>query len=287
MIYIIIGAIFFLILYVSLSTILSTGKTYRSMAYVPGSNEALWKRVAGSMEMAARSRIKLSSEQHSVLEKQLYRLGWKERPEDIAGQQLMFGGLALVGFSLFAIFTASSVMFILAIFIGFYFYRYPVSRLKKGLSEKERIAQEQLPDFIDHLILLFSAGLTPYAAIKVACDHAPEGLQLDCKRLSKDLESMSEARALEIFAENVGTPSVKRFVLAMKQAIQTSKEEAQHIFKSQTKLMRNIRKQNNRKIIKERPAKLQMISTGMYVFVLAVPVAVIAINFISQMNGIK
>ncbi|MET1174604.1 hypothetical protein [Paenibacillus amylolyticus] len=285
MIYIIVGAIFFLLLYVSLTTLLTTGRSYRSYAYIADNNKAMWKKVAGSLEVAARSRVKLSTEQHSALEKQLYRLGWKERPEDIAGQQLMFGGLAFVGFTFFSILTNSAPFFFLAIGVGFYFYRYPVSRLKKELSFKEKLAQEKLPDFIDHLILLFSAGLTPYAAIKLACEHAPEGLELDCTRLSKDMDLMSESRALERFAESVGTSSIKRFVFAMKQAIQMSKEEAEEIFKSQTKLMRKIRIQNNRKIIKERPAKLQLISTGMFAFVLAVPLAIIVINFMAQMKG--
>ncbi|KQN97021.1 hypothetical protein [Paenibacillus sp. Leaf72] len=273
-----------LLLYWSFSTMLEKEKKYRSQAYVTGSNKVLWKQMADTLEVIAKNRVKLSETKRRNLESMLYRVGWEETPEDVAAQQLLFGGLSLVGLTLFAIFIESLPFFFIALVVGFVFYLYPMSRLKKAVAYKEEQAKLQLPDFIDLLILLFSAGLTPYNAIKKASEQAPLGLRLDCERLSNDLDAMSESHALDRFAKNVGIPAAKRFCFAMKQAIQMDKSEAQEIFMLQSSLMRSMRIQNQRKVIKERPGRLQLISTGVFVFVMLVPILIIGLNFIKSMN---
>ncbi|MDH6372927.1 Flp pilus assembly protein TadB [Paenibacillus sp. PastF-3] len=281
----VIALLFLLVLYWAFASIFVSEKKYRSQAYVTNGKQATWKQVAEMMEGAAKRKVKLSHNQKDVLEKMLYRVGWKEAPEDIAAQQLMLGGIAMVGLSLFGIFSGSTVLLFFAVVAGFVFYRYPVNRLKKAVAYKEKQASIYLPDFIELLILLFSAGLTPYEAIKRATEQSPDVLRLDCERLSNDLDIMTEQQALNRFAENVGIGAAKRFVFAMKQAMDMSKKEANQIFNRQSVLMREMRIQNQRKIIKERPARLQLISSGVYAFVLLLPIAIIGVAFVKSMGA--
>jgi len=274
------------ILYWALTVLLHSDRKYRSEGYA-NSNKASWKIVADYLETFTKKRVKISKEQQEDLAKMLYRVGWTETPEDIVAQQVMFGGLILIGISLFAIFTGEPVFFFVAIVLGVMFYRFPITRLKKAIRAKEEQVIIELPDFIDLLILLFSAGLTPYEAIKRATAQASPGLKLDAERLSKDIDAMPDSQALDRFAENLGVRPAYRFVFAMKQAMEMSKKEAQGIFKSQSNLMREMRTQNIRRIIKLRPGKIQMISWGVFGFVMLVPLSIIALSFVSIVKSVQ
>jgi Flp pilus assembly protein TadB len=275
-----------LILYWALTVLFQSDRKFRSQGYTT-SQKASWKLVADYLETFAKKRVKVSNQQHEKLAKMLYRVGWTETPEDIVAQQVMFGGLVMIGISLFAIVTNEPVFFFVALVLGVMFYRFPLSRLKKAIREKEELATQELPDFIDLLILLFSAGLTPYESIKNATAQASPGLKLDADRLAKDIDAMSDAQALDRFAENLGIRPAQRFVFAMKQAMEMSKKEAQDIFKSQAELMREMRVQNIRRIIKLRPAKVQMISWGVFGFALIVPVSIIALSFVNILKSVQ
>lgn len=275
-----------LILYWAFAVLFQSDRKYRSQGYAVG-QRAAWKLVAEYLEAFTKKRVKVSVHQQEQLAKMLYRVGWSETPEDIVAQQVMFGGLSMIGISLFAIFTGEPVFFFVAIVLGVMFYRFPLSRLKKAINEKEELVAYELPDFIDLLILLFSAGLTPYEAIKSAAQQASPALKLDAERLASDIDAMSDAQALDRFAENLGIRAAERFVFAMKQALEMSKKEAQEIFKSQAELMREMRVQNTRRLIKLRPAKVQMISWGVFAFVMIIPMSIIGLNFVGIMKSLQ
>ncbi|MED0738526.1 hypothetical protein [Aneurinibacillus thermoaerophilus] len=269
-----------LLLYWTFSVALHSEPKYKSHAYLGGEESSAFRQATRVLENMAKKRMKLSQKREEKIADMLYRVGWKETPEDIVAQQVVFGGIPLVGFTLFSIFLNNYYFLILAFAVGFFMYRHPFTSLKKAVQAKQQQIQHEFPDFIDQLILLNTAGLIPYEAIKEAAKQAPESLKIDTKRLVSDMQTMPEKQALDKFAETLGLPVAKRFVFAMKQAMDMSPDEAQEIFKIQSDMMRQMRVQNTRKIIKERPSKVRMISMGVYLFIMLIPLAIIVLNFI-------
>lgn len=233
-----------------------------------------------------KNRVQVSEKFRNELEWEFERLGLDDTPEDLKARQWLLGGVALVSFIVLAIAFWHPVWLLFGAGVAAFFYYFPVLHINKAIKAKQNALYEELPEFIDLIILLLRAGLTPYQAIKQAVGQSDfNALQTDLERLSTDIDMMNEGAALERFATYAGIPEARQFVRAMWQATATDRDHADEIFTNQTEVMRQLRQQRNRQTIKEKPLKVRFVSLGVFGFILAIPLGVFVINFIQMFSS--
>lgn len=233
-----------------------------------------------------RNRVEVKGTLRDELEWEFERLGLDDTPEDLKARQWLLAGVSLVSFIVLALVFWHPIWLLFGGAVAGFFYHFPVLHVNKAIKDKKEGVYEELPEFIDLIILLLRAGLTPYQAIKQAVSQTHfVSLQNDLERLSTDVDTMNEQAALERFAKYAGIPEAKQFVRAMWQATATDREHANEIFTSQSDVMRQMREFRNRRTIKEKPLKIRFISLGIFGFILAIPLGVFAINFIQMFSG--
>ncbi|MFS8581061.1 MAG: hypothetical protein LOD88_13680 [Novibacillus thermophilus] len=228
-----------------------------------------------------RNKVQVKESVRDELEWEFERLGMDDTPEDVKARQWLLAGAAFILFALLALVFWQPMWLLLGVGVSGFFYAFPMLYVNKAIREKEEGIFAELPDFIDLIILLMRAGLIPYEAIKQAVSQTKfKALQPDLERLSVDLDTMDTEQALERFACYVGIVEARQFVRAIWQAAATDRQHADEIFQNQSEVMRQLRQQRMRKIIKEKPLKVRFVSMGIFALILAIPLGVFAINFI-------
>lgn len=233
-----------------------------------------------------KNRVQVKKSFKDELEWEFARLGLDDTPEDLKARQWLLGGVSLVSFIVLALIFWQPIWLLFGCGVGGLFYYYPILHINKAVQAKKEGVYDELPEFIDLVILLLRAGLTPYQAIKQGVSQVHfKALQVDLERLSTDVDTMSEEAALERFAVYAGIPEARQFVRAIWQATATDREHANDIFTNQSNVMRQMREFRNKRIIKEKPLKVRFISLGVFGFIIAIPLGVFVINFIQIFSG--
>jgi Flp pilus assembly protein TadB len=211
------------------------------------------------------------------------RAGVGTKPEEVVLGQIVLG---IVGFALGSMiaFSAKNSMFLIfAGFAGVVLCRQPVANLKEKARVRKQQARLELPDFIDMIILLLSAGYTVYQAVKKAVEKSKlPALEKDLRLLSSEIEVMGEKEAFERFADRTEVQEARSFASALEQASKAGAKDARAIFEQQTKTMRDLRIATIRKLIKERPAKMKPYNYLMMGLVIGVPMLPIIMTFLSM-----
>lgn len=230
--------------------------------------------------------IKVKPDKKRELEAMFERLGWSDTAEDFQASRVSMAILAGGAFLLFAIFAGNAFLYVAALAGAAFFYAQPMMTLKSKLKQKTELIRSELPDYIDLLILLMNAGLTPYQALKQSVAyHDGEGLRLDLQRMMAEMDTVGEMAAFERFAERLGIQEAKQFVKALKQVSATDQERAKEILSSQSEVMRELKLQQTRKILKERPVKAQALNFGLFGFIALIPMGIFLLNFIQAFSG--
>jgi len=211
------------------------------------------------------------------------RAGVEAKPEEVVFGQIILGIVGFVLGSLIAFSAKNSMFLIFAGLAGVVLYRQPVANLKEKARMRKQQAKMELPDFIDMIILLLSAGYTVYQAVKKAVEKSKlPALENDLKLLSGEIEVMGEKEAFERFADRTEVQEARSFASALEQASKAGAKDAREIFEQQTKTMRELRISTIRKLIKERPAKMKPYNYLMMGIVIAVPMLPIIMTFLSM-----
>lgn len=285
-----------LLIYVIAGLILS-GALYFALGKTKGMHIRSWlqkeKDERNSIEWAIDSLnryttrfVKVKPDKKRELEAMFERLGWPDTAEDFQASRVSLSIIAGCGFLLLAIITGSTLLYGAALAGAAFFYAYPMMNLKSKLKQKNEQISAELPDYIDLLILLMNAGLTPYQALKQTVSyHEGEGLRQDLQRMMAEMDTVGEMAAFERFAEKLGIQEAKQFAKALKQISSTDQGKAREILRSQSEVMRELKLQQTRKILKERPVKAQMLNFGVFGFIALIPLGIFLINFIKSFSG--
>lgn len=222
------------------------------------------------------------SRKQSIRE-QIKMAGLNSTPEEVLAAQVILGlGSALV-MSIVAASTGNNNLLILSPIAGFIMFQQPRSMLKNKIKEKKKAIRNELPDFIDTLILLAEAGFTPYQAIKQAASYARGVLGSEVKEMIIEIEATSdEVSILKKFAERMQIPELRNFVAAMIQASTTDSAKAREIYAQQALFMREMRVSNMRKLIKELPGKVKGYNFLIFLLSIAIPLIPLVMMFIGM-----
>lgn len=274
-----------LFLYVVFEKLFRKNDNFRAKAYLDSvERQPMWKRLFIKIETFLGSRVRVSVQKQDSIQDMLDHLGWADTTQNVVAQQLIFGITATFAFLIMSVLMESKLLLFVSPIAGFYFYRFPVSQIKSAMRQMKEQAQMDFPDYGDRLILLLSSGITPYQALKKV--QAPHSIKVASDRMIAELDTLPESVALDRFAEHLGIAEAKPFVRAMKQAIKTDKQGAQGILELQSKYLREMRVQNTRKLIKQRPQKAQMLVLGLFAFVVAIPLSIVAINVVQILGSV-
>ncbi|WP_025028926.1 hypothetical protein [Caldalkalibacillus mannanilyticus] len=231
---------------------------------------------------------KVSQEQQEELERCFRRLGMKTTVQQFQTERITFVVLMILIFLTLALFSQNFFWVIVAVVAGGFMYFQPILSLQTKITKKENVIREELPDFIDLLILLMNAGLTPNQALKQAVEfNNSEALREDFSVLSVDIETIGEYAAFEEFADRVNISEIKQFSQAFKQAMDVDKEKGKEILASQSEVMRELRMQHLRQTLKQRPMRVQMINMGMFLFILMIPMGIVFLSFMKIMTNFE
>lgn len=275
-----------LIFFWAMHTLLGETKKYYSQQFINKNSSSFLSNSIQSIQKQIEKKVNVKGNKREDLLALFERVGWKKTPEELMSQQILYGFVGLLIFVAVTIFTQYLYCLIIGILFSFFMYQFPMIALKSTVKEKEEQLRRELPDYIDLLILLFSSGLTPYDAIKMSAEQASNGLRYEVGRLSADMDVLTPEIALDRFGNLLGITEAKRFIRALKQSIQMEQSQAQDILKTQSEFMRELRAQNLRKIAKERPLKVQLISTGVFVFIVLIPLSTVGVTFTSMYSGL-
>ena len=231
--------------------------------------------------------VRIKPDKKKELEAIFERLGWTDTAEDFQASRVSMAVLAGGLFLFLAIITGYPLLYVGALVGAGFFYYQPMMTIKSKLKQKIEQIRSELPDYIDLLILLINAGLTPYQALKQSVFyHEGEGLRLDLQRMLAEMDTLGEMLAFERFAERLGIREARQFAKALRQMSATDQERAKEILRSQSEVMRELKLQQKRKILKERPVKAQALNLGLFGFIALIPIAIFLLNFIQAFSGL-
>lgn len=223
----------------------------------------------------------MGDDQRLDLKEQMKMAGINSTPEELLASQVMLGvGGGLVMFFISGI-TGNNIFFILAPVAGFIMFIQPKSMLKSKIKKKKNSIKNELPDFIDTLLLLIEAGFTPYHAIKQASQYSGGILGAEIKEMVIEMEAMSdEVGVMKRFAEKMQITELRNFVAAMIQSSTTDSSKAKEIYTQQALFMRELRLSNIRKLIKELPGRVKGYNFALFLIGMAIPLIPLALIFI-------
>ncbi len=229
--------------------------------------------------------VKLNRLSRLELEEKLEMAGVNKTPEEFMAKQVTTG-LGFVAFSLiWVVLLKTPVILLAGLVLGAFGMTLPTRELDKKIEEKKSFIIMELPDFLDMLVLSLRAGRNLYSAVKKASEQSGPTLRPLLERLQADLELVENKKdALWKFAENTGIQEVKDFVSALEIGMDAKAAQAEEIYRSQSKTMRDLRVLALRKHTKSIPARLGMLHAWLYFNCIAIPIVGAVMQFISISN---
>ena len=152
-----------------------------------------------------------------MLSKFDFRIGvesWDGIPENMNNKSLWLGPeLNLGGLSL------RPLMFVNFFGIGFLIMIYPPARYRDNQMMKIEAIEKKFPDFLRDLAEYWKGGLSMTLAVRTLANSEYGALNPDIKKMSDQLSwGINFSDVLDMFAERVGTPLVKRAVSLVSEA---------------------------------------------------------------------
>lgn len=229
--------------------------------------------------------VKLNRLSRLELEEKLEMAGVNKTPEEFMAKQVTTG-LGFVVFSIiWVVLLQTPVILLAGLLLGGFGATLPVSDLEKRIEEKKSFIIMELPDFLDMLVLSLRAGRNLYSAVKKASEQSGPTLRPLLERLQADLELVENKKdALWKFAEATGIQEVKDFVSALEIGLDAKATQAEEIYRSQSKIMRDLRVLALRKHTKSIPARLNMLHVWLYLNCVAIPIVASIMQFINISN---
>lgn len=217
--------------------------------------------------------VKLNRLSKMEMEDKLNMAGINKTPEEFLTKQITTG-LAFFSISLlFAIASQTASFLLLGLVLGILGAIMPVKDLDKKIAEKKSLIIMELPNFLDMLVLSLRAGRNLYSAVKKASEHSGPVLRPLLEKLQADIELVENKKdALWAFAENTGVQEVKDFVSALEIGMDAKAKHAEEIYRSQSKIMRDLRALALRRYTKTIPGKLKAVHLWVYFNCIMIPI---------------
>lgn len=246
----------------------------------------LHEKVLQPIAVAITKNIKLNRLSKMELQDKLNLAGVNKTPEEFMVKQVTTG-LGFVAFSLIWVFILKTPVVLLAgLLLGVLGAGLPAKDLDRRIEEKKNFIIMELPDFLDMLVLSLRAGRNLYSAIKKASEQSGPTLRPLLEKLQADVELADNKKdALWAFAESTGVQEVKDFVSALEIGMDAKAKQAEEIYRSQSKIMRDLRALALKEYTKSIPAKLNMLHVICYMNCIGIPIIGSIIQFATIMGN--
>ncbi len=220
------------------------------------------------------------------LQEKLEMAGISKTPEEFMVKQVTTGmGFVFFGI-IWAIILQTPVVLLPALLLGAFGSTLPAKDLSKRIEEKKNFIIMELPDFLDMLVLTLRAGRNLYSAVKKASEFSGPTLKPLLEKLQADIELVENKKdALWKFAESTGVQEVKDFVSALEIGMDAKAKQAEEIYRSQSKIMRDLRVLALKRYTKSIPAKLNLIHVWLYINCITIPIIGALMQFGSIMGN--
>lgn len=226
----------------------------------------------------------LDETKKTSLSEQIELAGLKSTPEEILASQVVLGLGSVLAMVTVGLVTGNKNFYIAAPVAGAVMFQRPISMIKEKIKERKKAIKNELPDFIETLILLAEAGFTPYQAIKQAVSYSGGVLGDELRDMITEIEATSdEMNTMKKYAEKLQVPELRNFVAATLQASTTDSAKAREIYAQQALFMREMRVSNIRRLIKELPGKVKGYNFMLFVISVAIPI----IPLVLMLMGLK
>ncbi len=227
--------------------------------------------------------VKLNRLSKMEMTEKLNMAGINKTPEEFMTKQITTGISFFLLSLIFVIASQTPSLLLLGLVLGIIGVIAPLKDLDKKIAEKKSLIIMDLPNFLDMLVLSLRAGRNLYSAIKKASEHSGPVLMPLLEKLQADIELVENKKdALWAFAENTGVQEVKDFVSALEIGMDAKAKHAEEIYRSQSKIMRDLRALALRRYTKTIPAKLKAVHLWIYFNCIMIPI-IAAISQFSTM----
>jgi Flp pilus assembly protein TadB len=217
--------------------------------------------------------IKINRLSRLELQDKLAMAGVGKTPEEFMARQVMTG-LMFVAFSLAWVFILGTPVILFAgLLFGLLGSTLPAKELEKKIEERKSAIIMELPDFLDMLVLSLRAGRNLLAAVRKASEQSGPTLRPLLDKLQADIDLTENKKdALWRFAESTGVQEAKDFVSALEIGLDAKAKQAEEIYRSQSKIMRDLRALALRRYTKSIPARLSLLHVWLYLNCIGIPI---------------
>jgi len=233
----------------------------------------LHEKILGPLAAWLVGSIKLHKLSKMELEEKLSMAGINKTAEEFITKQVATGLAFFLFGLLFTAISGFSALILFALILAAVGYIMPVKDLEAKIAYRKNQIIIELPDFLDMLVLSLRAGRNLYSAVKKASEHSGPYLRPLLEKLQADIELLDNKKdALWEFAEKTGVQEVKDFISALEIGLDARAKQAEEIYRSQSKIMRDLRALALRRYTKKIPGKLRFIQLWVYFNCIAIPI---------------
>lgn len=229
--------------------------------------------------------IKVNQLTKLELEENLQMAGLDKTPEEFYAKQLTTGLAFLFFAAIWALLLRTPAILVPGLVLAAFGVTLPARDLDKQIQEKKNMIIIELPDFLDMLIISLRAGRNLTSAVRKAAEHAGPNLRPLLERLQANLELAENKKdPLWEFAESTQIQEVKDFVSALEIGMDAKAKQAEEIYRSQSRIMRDLRTMALKRYARSIPAKLNLLHVWLYLNCVAIPIIGAVMQF-SQVMG--
>lgn len=229
--------------------------------------------------------IKINRLTKLELEENLQMAGLDKTPEEFYAKQLTTGLAFLFFAAIWALLLRTPAILVPGLVLAAFGGTLPARDLEKQIQEKKNMIIIELPDFLDMLIISLRAGRNLASAVRKAAEHAGPNLRPLLERLQANLELAENKKdPLWEFAESTQIQEVKDFVSALEIGMDAKAKQAEEIYRSQSRIMRDLRTMALKRYARSIPAKLNLLHVWLYLNCVAIPIIGAVMQF-SQVMG--
>ncbi|MED5052551.1 hypothetical protein P9850_12060 [Anoxybacillus rupiensis] len=251
-------------------------KTYLS-DYIRGENHKKSKFIVHEL-----TGILMNSQKEKEIQEKLHAAGLEMKPQEFIRMKILYPMVSLTIFILAAFISDNPVIKIGGV-LSPLLYFYPDYLLRKRTNRAKIEKRIELPEYLKFMALLLKSHTVAQAIIKAQAFAGPY-LKPHAERLALEIESYPGSdRPFKTFAENVDIPEAYTFMIALQQAMKTSKKQSMEILNNQIQMLRALEKENYRYLIQQKPEEINryglILLVGMTVYPLVLVVIALSEGF--------
>lgn len=201
------------------------------------------------------TRVILNDRKEQKIQEKLYAAGLDMKPQEFVRLKIIYPTVSTIIFIL-GVFLSDNPILRLGALLSPLLYFYPDFLLRKRIKRAKLEKKLELPEYLKFLAQLLKSHSVAQAIIK-SQDYAGPYLKPHVERLAAEVENYPGSDVpFKNFAKSVDIPEAYTFMVALQQALKTSKKQAIEILNSQIQMLRTLEKENYRFLIQKKPEEM-------------------------------